>query len=235
MVRKLTVVIGLAMSLLAARDASAISIQLQQIEITPVDLDSWEGGSIVRSHTSLFKTGFTPSTGGEIASDVFFDGFNRYTYAHRVTSYLDFYSAGDIHIADFVTLSPSRFTGIAGWSFSDALRAGGTGTDTDFRVINDIGNNFFLWTTHAGWWAAFEPIQFFFVTGITRSCPSFDPHCSVGTGPFEIGPFTLPNGVIVGGAASSLTPVPEPGSIALLGSGLVGLYAAMRRRQRAKE
>ena len=40
MVRTLTVVIGLAMSLLVARDASAIPI-------TPVDLDTWAGGSSV--------------------------------------------------------------------------------------------------------------------------------------------------------------------------------------------
>ena len=68
MVRKLTVVIGLAMSLVVARDASAIPI-------TPVDLDSWVGGSLVRSHTDLFTVHNPPPlTMGEIASDVFFNG-----------------------------------------------------------------------------------------------------------------------------------------------------------------
>ena len=42
MVRTLTVVVGIAMSLVAARETSAIPIQL-----TPVDLDSWVGGSSV--------------------------------------------------------------------------------------------------------------------------------------------------------------------------------------------
>ena len=33
----------------------------------------------------------------------------------------------------------------------------------------------------------------------------------------------------------ALVPTPEPGSIALVGSGLVGLYAAMRRRRSVKQ
>jgi hypothetical protein len=49
MVRTLTVVIGLAMSLLAARDASATPI-------TPVNLDTWtEDRFFLRSHIAPFR------------------------------------------------------------------------------------------------------------------------------------------------------------------------------------
>ena len=80
MVRTLTVVIGLAMSLMAAREASAIPI-------TPVDLDSWMGGSNVGSESGLFNVTNPPVTIGDIASDVFFDG-SQYTYVHTVTSHV---------------------------------------------------------------------------------------------------------------------------------------------------
>ena len=68
MVRRLAVVIALATSLVIARGASALPI-------TPVDFDSWMGGSIVRSHTGLFTSVFDPTTTtGEISTDVLFDG-----------------------------------------------------------------------------------------------------------------------------------------------------------------
>ena len=75
MVRTLTVVIGLAMSVMVAREASAIPI-------TPVDLDSWVGGSIVGSQSDLFKVANPPVTIGDISSDVFFDGSRVHLCAH---------------------------------------------------------------------------------------------------------------------------------------------------------
>ncbi len=227
MVRKITFAVSLVMSLLVARDASATPI-----EITPVDLDSWVGGSIVRSHTALFKTqpDTPPFTTGEIGSDVFFDGFDEYTYVHRLISYGDVYSSGVTRVATFgPALRIRGFNGIAGWSFSDALRAGGTGTDSDFRIIGEIGTGLY-WDTRLEFWDPFEPIRFFFVSAVTMSCPSIDPHCSVRTGPY-----VLSSHDFGGGQASSLAPVPEPGTIALFGSGLVGLYAAMRRRRSPKQ
>jgi hypothetical protein len=226
MVRTLTVVIGMAMLLLAARDASAIPITL-----TPVDLDSWVGGTIVRSRSDLFKTQSDPPiTTGEISSQVFFDGVDEYTYAHRVMSYVNVYSAG---VTSFqITGNPTGFTGIAGWSFSDALRAGGTGTGSDFDILwsEDVGYRSLQWSHLFDWWDPFEPIQFFFVSSTRRSCPSFNPHCSVGGWLYDLSSRDF-DGM---SRAPGLAPIPEPGSIALFGSGLVGLFAAMRRRQRAK-
>jgi hypothetical protein len=111
------------------------------------------------------------------------------------------------------------YTGTAGWSFSDAGAAGGSGTVMDFlffdpgqlQFVSLIG---FFDGTFPGWDAG-ESIEFFFVS----------------TRPPALGFYNL-----IGresGTALSFAPaaIPEPGSIALLGSGLVGLYAAMRRRR----
>ena len=67
MIRTLTVVMGLAMSVMVAREASAIPI-------TPVDLDSWAAGSMVGSQADLFKIANPPATIGDLSSNVFFDG-----------------------------------------------------------------------------------------------------------------------------------------------------------------
>ena len=80
MVRALTVAIGLAMSLMVAQEASAIPI-------TPVDLDSWVGGSIVGSQSDLFRVANPAASIGDISSNVFFDG-SQYIYVHTVTSHV---------------------------------------------------------------------------------------------------------------------------------------------------
>ena len=54
MVRKLTVVIGVAMSLVVARDASPDTI-------TPTNLDTWTGDRFfLRSHTDSFRVPIRP-------------------------------------------------------------------------------------------------------------------------------------------------------------------------------
>ena len=212
MVRTLTVVIGVAISLMLAREASAIPI-------TPVDLDSWVGGSIVRSQSDLFKIASPPVTIGDISSNVFLDG-SEYTYVHTVTSHVILQSNSYFGTAFSVA---KGFSGIAGWSFSAARSAGGTGTDTDFFLNEDQGR--LTWSMrftdgpdrHSGW-DSFEPIAFFFVSVQPPGARAYDllsPDFGIGT-------------------AQTLGPIPEPGSFVLLGSGLAGLYAAIRQRRSPK-
>ena len=83
---------------------------------------------------------------------------------------------------------------------------------TDFAVF-ELGQIGWLALFGPLGWDANEPISFFFVS----------------TRPPTIGDYNVIG--LESGTASSFAPVPEPGSIALLGSGLVGLYTAMRRRR----
>ena len=67
-------------------------------------------------------------------------------------------------------------------------------------------------------WDPFEPIAFFFVSVQPPGARAYDllsPDFGLGT-------------------AQTLGPIPEPGSFVLLGSGLAGLYAAVRRRNPKK-
>ena len=210
MIRRLTVVIGLAMSMMVARDASALPI-------TPVDLDSWVRGSTVGSQSGLFNVANQPLTIGDISSTVFFDG-SQYTYVHTVTSHVSL--PNNSYFATAFSVA-NGFTGIAGWSFSDARSAGGKGTDTDFFLNEDQGRLFWFMRFTSGpdlrsGWDSFEPIAFFFVSVQPPDLRAYDllsPDAGVGT-------------------AQTLGPIPEPGSFVLLGSGLAGLYAAVRRRRR---
>ena len=116
------------------------------------------------------------------------------------------------------------FTGVAGWSFSEAGAAGGSGTASDFRIEHlDVGGQL-VWVAALGGplgseWNASEPITFFFAS---TQPPTIKDYNLFSLMPVEVG------------TAQGLAPVPEPGSIALFGSGLVGLYAAMRRRRSLK-
>jgi hypothetical protein len=205
MVRRITFAVGLAISLLFAPHAAAVPV-------APADLDAYGlgaplGGVVVDSFTAALPP---PPSIGTMENTVYFDGIN-YAYVHTVTPSLNntflFNTGFDV----------AGFTGIAGWSFADSLSAGGSGSGIDFQVQNLAGQLNWIATLGGsfGGWDAFEAITFFFVS----------------TRPPTIGDYNLIS--TEAGTAQSLAPVPEPGSIALFGSGLVGLYAAMRRRRRS--
>jgi PEP-CTERM motif len=206
MLRKLTIVLLLAMSLLVTQRASAI----------PVNLDTYALGSqIAGPLTDPFDVAEAPpDTMGEAVNTVYFDG-TLYTYVHEVRPTLN------DNFALNTQFDVAGYTGTGGWSFGDAAGAGGSGTLMDFLFFDTAPLSWvsliglFDFPSTLGWDAG-EPIRFFFVS----------------TRPPTLGFYNL-----IGkesGTALSYAPaaVPEPGSIALLGSGLVGLYTALRRRRR---
>jgi hypothetical protein len=203
MVRKCTLALVLVAALLAPRPASAV----------PVDLDLWlptAGALFAGPLDDDFTVALPPpGTMGTQTNNVYFNGTTgEYTYVHTVNPSLD---NNQLLNTQFTV---NGFTGVAGWSFSDSIAAGGSGAGDFILTTFDQ----LVWTSTippGNGWDANEPISFFFVS----------------TRPPSIGDYNL-IGLESGTAQSfSPSPVPEPGSIALLGSGLVGLYTAMRRRR----
>ena len=94
---------------------------------------------------------------GTATNTVYFNG-TQYTYVHTVNPSL---------ITTMLLntqFNINGFTGTAGWDFSDALAAGGSGTDADF-VINDFDQLAWIRRSAPGFgWDANEPISFFFVS-----------------------------------------------------------------------
>jgi hypothetical protein len=214
MVRRITFTIGLVMSLLFAQQASATPV-------TPVDHEGITLGAPLGTLSNVFlkALGPGPPTTGTLESAVYLVG-SDYFYVHTVTPSTDdntVFAHGD----------PSHpgipgFTGVAGFSFGDASAA-----EVDF-VLDWIGPRL-LWFsgafTEPSDWDSNDPISFFFVS--TRP-PTLGGYSLAGGTPF-------PNFRIGGAESFAPSPVPEPGSIVLFGSGLVGLYAAMRRRRNRRD
>lgn len=161
---------------------------------------------------------------GDLESRVYLNN-GTYIYEHQVTPQ---------------TLNPKEFnTGFsvvgfnrnallgpvqrAGWSFSDAIAAGVSGSPASAFSIILEGDGTIDWnvkTTQllAGFWASGDkqvPISFFFESTVA---------------PGE-GRYNMLNSHVGFADSYAPTPVPEPASLVLLGSGLVGVWVARRRRQ----
>ena len=204
--RKVTFIACLAFSVSLGKEASAIPVTL-------VNLDTFAPGSPLSSNMDEFNPPGSSTVTGILDSSVFLDG-PTYLYTQTVTSTVNF------NLVFNTPFEVTGFTGVAGWSFSDAGAVGATGTASDFGIGAVGGQLIWIATLGGafGQWDALEPITFFFASTAPPTIKNYD---LVSLMPISLG---NPQG---------LAPVPEPGSIALFGSGLVGLYAALRRRRRS--
>ena len=183
--------------------------------ITPRNLDEFDtsapfGPSLLVDFSSSMGGG----TNGELTTQVFYDGAT-YFYTQTINPAQN---ANFVFLTEFDVVG---FTGQAGWRFADSGAAGAGGNANDF-LINESETGSLVWVALPGGafgeWNAFEPITFFFASTLP---PAIDSYTLLSLDPREFG-------TAFGFAPA---PVPEPGSIALFGSGLVGLYAALRRRR----
>jgi hypothetical protein len=202
--RTLPSVACLALSAALAREASAVPV-------ASVDLDAFAPGSPISSHIDVLNPFGSYTVAGLLQSGVFLDG-PTYIYTQTVTSF------GGFNLLFSTEFEVLGFTGVAGWSFSSAGAVGATGTASDFNIQAVDGRLSWLAMPGGalGEWNAFEPITFFFASTARPTIKSYDL--------LSLSPFSL-------GRVDGLAPLPEPGSLALFGSGLVGLYAALRRRR----
>jgi hypothetical protein len=203
MMRKFAVGLVLVMALFVAREASAVPIR--------TDLDAFApplGAPLAVSVDTFTTLGGTVI--GDMRDSVYQIG-GLYLYVHEVQPTL-----GNTFLLHSGFRVPG-FTGTAGWRFGDALGAGGLGDDSDFSV--NFTNQVLRWSPNFTWDT--QPINLFFVS--TKG-PTLDDYVlySIEQNPH----FNVNVGI-----AQSLAPVPEPGSLALLGSGVVGLYSIVRRRR----
>ena len=186
-----------------------VPVTARAIPIIPENLDNVTLGVQVANDLTPFNVAAPPpNIMGALASSVWFDGLT-YTYVSNVLPILN----DNSHLN--TAFSPNNFTGEMGWSFSDALSAGGDGDALDFLTAQVNGRLHWLGLERGigANWDAGDTIQFYF-----RS-----------TAPPTIGDYNLLNSEA--STAQGFAPIPEPGTLALFGSGLYGLYKVRKRKK----
>jgi len=150
-------------SLLIAAPAARADIVIPAVDLDVLEATGMLGDLVAGPVTDDFLTPPDPSTDiGDLTNTVFFSSGTAttgpvFTYVHEVTPSV-------FNVSEFNTgfdLNDRGFNLIAGFSFSDALAAGGTGTLADFTITwnNDTDGTLD--------WEATLPILEFFDAGET--------------------------------------------------------------------